>query len=95
MLGSDLSESSPQVGLLDLNNLADIPQGAAVLAHHRASERIRYPEHGAADIGDGLALGDQLLGGFELADDLVSFVVYTFHSEVPGPVWRDEDSHSP
>ena len=51
--------------------------------------------NGAADVGDGLALGDQLLSGFELADDLLGSVVDGFHGEVPGPVWPDEDSHSP
>jgi len=48
-----------------------------------------------ADLDDGLALGDQLLGGLELADDLLRCVSGAFHGEVPGPVWPDEDSHSP
>ena len=51
--------------------------------------------NGSADIGDGLALSDQLLSRFELADDLLGFVADAFHGEVPDPVWRDEDSHSP
>ena len=51
--------------------------------------------NGAADIGDGLGLGDQLLSGFELADDLLGCVEDAFHGEVPGPVLPDEDSHSP
>ena len=51
--------------------------------------------NGAADIGDGLALGDQLLSGFELADDLLGCVKDAFHGEVPGIVLPDEDSHSP
>jgi len=51
--------------------------------------------NGTADIGDGLALGDQLLSGFELADDLLGCVADAFYCEVPGPVWPDEDSHSP
>jgi len=50
---------------------------------------------GTANVGDGLALGDQLLGGFELADDLLGCVADSLHGEVPGPVWPDEDSHSP
>jgi len=56
-----------------------------------------------ADLDDGLALGDQLLGGLllrrslrlELADDLLRRVPGAFHGRVPGPVWPDEDSHSP
>ena len=51
--------------------------------------------NGAADVGDGLALGDQLLSGLELADDLLSCAADAFHGEVPCPVWPDEDSHSP
>ncbi len=50
---------------------------------------------GATDLGDSLALGDQLLRGIELADDLLSRVADRFHAGVPGPVWPDEDSHSP
>jgi len=48
-----------------------------------------------ADIGDGLALGQQLLSGFELTDDLLGCVAGSFRGGVPGPVWPDEDSHSP
>jgi len=51
--------------------------------------------NGTADVGNGLALSDQLLSGFELADDLLGCVADSFHGEVPGPVWPDEDSHSP
>ena len=51
--------------------------------------------NGAADVGDGLALGDQLLSGLELADDLLGCVADAFHGEVPIPVWPDEGSHSP
>jgi hypothetical protein len=49
----------------------------------------------AADIGDGLALGDQLISCFELADDLLGCVESSFHGAVPSLVWPDEDSHSP
>jgi len=38
----------------------------------------------AADFDDGLALGDQLLGGFELTDDLLRHVPGAFRGEVPG-----------
>jgi len=48
-----------------------------------------------ADLDDGLALGDQLLGDFELADDLLRRVPGASHGEVPGPIWPDEHSHSP
>ena len=56
--------------------------------------RLRHLDD-AADVGDGLALGDQLLGGFELADDLLRRVPGAFHGEIPGPVWPAEGSHSP
>jgi hypothetical protein len=50
---------------------------------------------GATDVGDGLALGNELLSDFELADDLLGCVAGSFHGGVPGPVWPAEDSHSP
>jgi hypothetical protein len=56
--------------------------------------RLRHLNH-AADVGDGLGLGDQLLGRFELADDLLGCIPGAFHVRIPGPVWPDEDSHSP
>jgi hypothetical protein len=40
-------------------------------------------------------LGDQLLGDFGLANDLLRCVPGAFHDGVPGPVWPYEDSHSP
>ena len=48
---------------------------------------------GAADVGDSLALSDQLLSGFELADDLLGGVAESFHGGVPDPVWAAEDSN--
>ena len=95
VIGRDLPEASPELGLLYVDNLGGMSLSAAVLAHHLAGEPLRYPEHGAADVGDGLALGDQLLGRFELADDLLRRVPDAFHDEVPGPAWPVEDSHSP
>lgn len=56
--------------------------------------RLRHLDD-AADLDDGLALGDQLLGGFQLADDLLRCVPGAFHGEVHSPVWPAEDSHSP
>jgi len=47
----------------------------------------------AADPNYGLALGDQLLGGLELADDLLRRRPGPFHGELPDPVGPDEDSH--
>jgi hypothetical protein len=52
---------------------------------------------------DGLVLGNQLVSlsllrrslRLELADDLLGCVTGAFHGGVPGPVWPDEDSHSP
>jgi len=51
--------------------------------------------NGSEDIGNGLALSDQLLSDYELADDLLSCVADSFHYEVLRPVWPDRDSHSP
>ena len=48
VLGCDLSELWPQIGLLDVDNLAGMPLGAAVLAQHPAGKTLRYPEHGSA-----------------------------------------------
>jgi hypothetical protein len=50
---------------------------------------------GSTEVGDGLALGDQLLSGLELPNDLLGCVEGSFHAGVPGQVWPDEDSHSP
>jgi hypothetical protein len=33
--------------------------------------------------------------GFELQDDLLGCVPCAFHGGVPGPVWPDDNSHSP
>ena len=57
----------------------------------------------AANVGDGIALSDQLLGGpllrrclgLELADDLLRCVPGAFHGRVTDPVWPAQDSHSP
>ena len=67
---------------------------AAVLLPPTVIRRLRHLDD-AADLDDGLALGDQLLSGLELADDLLGCVADAFHGEVPGPVWPVEDSHSP
>jgi len=55
---------------------------------------LGYLQH-PADLGDGFPLSDQLLRSLELADDLLGFVVGSFHGGVPGPAWPAEDSHSP
>jgi len=56
--------------------------------------RLRHLDD-TADLDDSLALGDQLFCSFQLADDLLRRRPGAFHGEVPGPVWPDEDSHSP
>jgi hypothetical protein len=43
----------------------------------------------AAEIGNALAIGDQLIIRFQLADDLLGCVAGSFHGGVPGPVWPD------
>ena len=50
---------------------------------------------GSADVSNGLALGDQLLSGFQLADDLLGSMAGSFHGGVPGPAWPNEVSHPP
>ncbi len=55
--------------------------------------QLRHPEDPAV-FGDGLALGDQLLCRFELADDLRRCVPGAFHAGIPGPVWPAEGSPS-
>nr|WP_255440981.1 hypothetical protein [Synechococcus sp. HK01-R] len=66
----------------------------AVLLPPAVVGRLRHLDE-AANLDDGLALGDQLLGGLELADDLLHRVPGPFHGEVPDPDWPDEPSHSP
>jgi hypothetical protein len=56
--------------------------------------RLRHLDD-TAELDDGLALGDQLLGGLELADDLLRRVPGALHGRVPGQVWPAEDFHSP
>jgi hypothetical protein len=42
---------------------------------------------GPADIGDALALVEELLSGPQLADDLLGVVALAFHGASPGQVW--------
>ena len=66
----------------------------AVLLPPAVLSRLRHLDD-TADLDDGLALGDQLLGGSELADDLFCRLAGAFCDEIFGPVWPDEESHSP
>jgi hypothetical protein len=66
----------------------------AVLLSSAVVGRLRHFDD-TANLEDGLALGDQLLGGLELVDDLLRRVPGLFHGEVHDPVWPDEESHSP
>jgi hypothetical protein len=50
VLGCDLAEATPQLGLLDACDLAPMALGAAVLAHHPASKPLRHPEQGPLGI---------------------------------------------
>jgi len=54
--------------------------------------QLSHLDH-ATDFGDGLALGNQLLGSFELADDLFGCMPAAFDGRVPGLLRPDEDSH--
>ena len=49
----------------------------------------------AADVGDAIALSDQLLSGCELAKDLLRSFACSFQGAATGPVWPNEGSHSP
>ena len=81
-----LLQLSQPPGLLGLHSPVLLPP--AVIG------RLRHLDD-AADLRDGLALGDQLFGCLELADDLLGCVPGAFYGRVPGPVWPAEDSHSP
>jgi len=45
VLSSDLPESTPKLALLDLDDLAAMPLGTAVLEHHPVSKLLRNPEN--------------------------------------------------
>ena len=49
----------------------------------------------AAEVSDGVAVGNQRLDDCDLADDLPGCVPGGFHVGVPGPIRTDENSHSP
>lgn len=66
----------------------------AVLLPQAVVGRLRHLDN-AEEVGDGVALGDQLFRPFELADDLLGCVSDAFHGRVSGRVWTDENSHSP
>ena len=42
---------------------------------------------GSADIGDGLALVEELLSSPQFANDLLGVVAFAFHGASPGQVW--------
>jgi hypothetical protein len=44
VLDCDLPEATPELGLLNVDDLAAMPLGAAVLAHHAAGEPLGNPE---------------------------------------------------
>lgn len=56
VLGFNFPEPKPQLSLLNVNNLAGIPQDAAVLAHHPEGDPLRYPERGAQRLNSPAAL---------------------------------------
>jgi hypothetical protein len=43
VLGGDLAETRPELGLLQIDDLAPIALGAVVLAHHSADQPLRCP----------------------------------------------------
>jgi hypothetical protein len=50
---------------------------------------------GTANVDNGLDLGDQLLDGFELADDVLGCLPGALNARVSGPGWADEGFYSP
>jgi len=54
VLSSDLPESTPELGLLELDDLAAMALGAAVLAHHPAGKPLRLRRGGYRSIRQGL-----------------------------------------
>lgn len=73
-------------GLLGLHPPVLLPPGLLGVLRHLDD---------ATDVSDGLALGDQLLGGLEIAHDLLRCALGAFHGEVPDSAGPDEGSHSP
>ena len=80
-----LIQLGQSLGLLGLHAAIELP--SAVVGGLKTLQ-------GSANVGDGLALGNQLLRGLELADDLLGCLSGSLHGGVPRPVWPDEDSLS-
>jgi hypothetical protein len=94
-LGFCQSLFEPIVLLLQLGKpLSLLGLHSPVLQSPAVVGRLRHIDD-VADVADGLALGDQLLCSFELADDLLGCVPGTIHDGDPDPVGPDEDAHSP
>ena len=51
VLSGDLPESTPELGLLDIDDPATMALGAAVQAHHAAGEPLGNPEHRLLQLG--------------------------------------------
>ena len=91
--GAFLLQLGQPLGLLGLH--------PAVLLLPAVAGRLGHL-NGPAGIGDGLALGDQLLHGsllrrslgLQLADDLIGGMADSFHDGSPCSVQPDDDSHS-
>ena len=56
LLSCDFPVASPELGLLNVDNLCGISLRAAVLVQHPAGEPLRYPEHGAQRLNSFAAL---------------------------------------
>jgi len=72
-------------------NLAPVVIQKLLLVHQGNPLLARSPEVknlDTADLDDGLALGDQLLGGFELSDDLFGCMPGGFMVESPAQSGR-------
>ncbi len=84
-----IGEQSFQAGVF----LFQLLEALGIAGLHRAIELLpavvrRCPYlQGSADVGDGLALVEELLSGAQLADELFRGVALAFHAASPGQVW--------
>jgi len=96
-----------EIGLLKVNDFAAMALGAAVLAHHPADEAFRSPvtllqgHNGPAATFRAQKFPSARSYCFAKAlqaracGSSARVCAWAFHGRGPGPVWPDENSHSP
>jgi hypothetical protein len=55
VFGCDLAETTPPIGLPDVDDMTAMALGAAVLTHHPAAKPLRNPEKGAQGLNSSAA----------------------------------------